>query len=81
MDLISQIRFTPESSQDLKQGLGLGMAWEKLAEQGSERNGFSLASGLMFEWRSQTFTQSRQTSTHSRPTRHTVRSSRVGPAS
>ena len=34
----------PESSQDLKQGLGLGMAWEKLAKQGSERNGFSLVS-------------------------------------
>ena len=34
----------PESSQDLKQGLGFGMAWKKLAEQGSERNGFSLAS-------------------------------------
>ena len=34
----------PESSQDLKQGLGFGMAWKKLAEQGSERNGFLLAS-------------------------------------
>ena len=42
--LISQLCFMPELSQDLKQSLGLRMAWKKLAKQGSERNGFSLVS-------------------------------------